>query len=205
MFSRKPEKNNKKAIHGELNGLLSGFLTCKRLQAAKPYIKGCNRICDIGCGIYRWENIISNDAHYVGLDIEKDVIDYNKKHFGYTFYVRNIEQEDLADLGDGYDLVIMLAVLEHFAQPVIVLEKIKRLLSPNGLIVLTTPHPYGERILNYGARLRIFSNDKHTHHQLLNKRMIMETAKISGFKILKYKQFLFGFNQLILLSQKEIQ
>ena len=200
MFSRKPEKNNRKAIHGELNGLLSGFLARKRLQAVKPYIKGCNRICDIGCGIYCWEGIIDRNTHYVGLDIEDDIIRYNREHFRQTFYTKDVERNDLTDLGTDYDLVIMLAVLEHFTQPGLVLKTVRNILAPNGLVILTTPHPCSNFVLNAGAKIRLFSNDKHTHHELFNRCRINEIAEAGKFRLKGYKRFLFGFNQLAVLA-----
>lgn len=200
MFFRKSENKNKEVVRGELNGLLSGFLTRKRLQAVKSSIEGKNRICDIGCGIYCWEDIIPSETYYVGLDIERDIVTYNCAHFEHSFYTRNVEKEDLDDLDANFDLVIMLAMLEHFDHPAPVLKKVKKLLAPNGLIVLTTPHPYGNLILEFGAKLHIFSDDKHTHNQLMDKTMISEAAKDAGLKILKYKRFLFGLNQMALLS-----
>ena len=195
---------NNKPIQGELNGLLSGFLARKRIRAVTPFIKGRSRICDIGCGIYNWSDVIDSKIHYVGLDIEDEIIKYNQEHFEHAFYVKDIEHDDLGEVGIDYDLVIMLAVLEHFNEPEVVLKKVKDILAVNGFVALTTPHPCGNFILEVGAKIRLFSDDKHIHNRLLNKQMINQAAKVAGLKVLKYKRFLFGCNQLVLLSHENI-
>lgn len=196
--------SNNKRIQGELNGLLSGFLVRKRIRAVLPFVKSSSRICDIGCGIYSWSDLVDSKTYYVGLDIGNEIIEYNQEHFGHAFYVKDIEQDGLADLGENYDLVIMLAVLEHFNNPELVLKKVKGILAHNGIIALTTPHPCGNLILEVGAKLRIFSDDKHIHNRLLNKRMIYDAAKVAGLKVIKYKRFLFGCNQFVLMSQRGV-
>lgn len=196
------EKN--KPIQGELNGLLSGFLTRKRNRVVMPFIKGCSRICDIGCGIYSWSDLIDSKVHYVGLDIKDEIVKYNQEHFSHAFYVKDIEHDGLGEVGTDYDLVIMLAVLEHFNKPDVVLKKVKGILATNGLVVLTTPHPCGNLMLEFGAKIHIFSDDKHTHNRLLNKRMINKAAKVAGLKVLKYNRFLFGCNQFVLLSHENL-
>ncbi len=187
------------SIAGDLNGLLSGFLVRKRIEAVKPFLAGRKRICDIGCGVFRWDSMLAEEVSYTGIDAEEDIVRYNQGHFAHEFYKKNIEEDSLQDIGGSFDLVIMLAVIEHFRQPDAVLRKLQSILSPQGIIVLTTPHPCGDSILNLGARIGLFSNDKRTHHTLLNRRLLGEISLSAGFRVREYRRFLFGFNQLAIL------
>lgn len=191
-------------IPGNMNGILSRYLIKKRIKAIKPYLKGKKRILDIGCGVFRWQNLLSTDVEYIGIDREEAIIKYNQNHFHYQFFSTNVETDDLSFCGDNFDLIIMLAVIEHFNRPDIVLKKLKFMLNPRGVIVLTTPHPTGNFILNFGAKIGIFSRDKHNHHKLLNHKAIKELVCASGYKIIKYECFLSGFNQLAVLIKETI-
>lgn len=200
MFIKKRKTNRKEIISGDLNGLFSGFLARKRMEAVLPFVKKSNRICDIGCGVFRWDGILPAEADYTGIDIEEDIVRHNKNISKHNFLVKDVEQDDLKDIGEGFDLILMLAVIEHFKRPDTALQKLKDILAPDGSIVLTTPHPCGDIILNIGAKICLFSSDKHTHNDLLNKHMIIETAVSAGLKVKEYKRFLFGLNQFAILG-----
>ena len=69
-------------------------------------------------------------------------------------------------------------------------------------MVLTTPHPAGNYILNLGAKLGIFARDKHQHKELLNRQKIDQIVNASNLNLSRYQRFLFGFNQLAILEKK---
>jgi 2-polyprenyl-3-methyl-5-hydroxy-6-metoxy-1,4-benzoquinol methylase len=187
-------------IPGDMDGILSQYLARKRIEAVKPYLKDKKKILDIGCGVFRWQNLLPAGAEYIGFDYQGTVIKYNQSHFPHQFFRANAETDDLSFCGGNFDLIMMLAAIEHFRQPEVVLKKIKRRLSPQGMVVLTTPHLVGNLILNLGAKFRIFSQDKETHYSLLNYQKIKRLALLTGYKIAIYKRFLAGFNQLVVLK-----
>lgn len=193
----------KKAIQGDLNGLLSSFLIKQRQNTVTPYLDKKKNILDLGCGIYRWGDFLQADTSYTGVDIEAEIVSYNKKHYPeYTFYQKNLDQEELSLPEDEFDLVIMLAVLEHLEKPVKVLKEVKKTLQDDGIIILTTPHPRGENVLEVGSKVKIFSQDKHQHQPLFNREKIQDIVEQAELKIVEFQSFLLGFNQKIILSKK---
>lgn len=199
-MDRKPLFMKKQHIEGDLNGFFSAFLIKKRLEVLKPYLKGKKRILDVGCGIFRMGPLLPSNAEYTGIDFADSIIAYNKSRFNHAFYCLDVEQNSLPDFGKPFDLIIMLAAIEHFADPVPVLMKLKAHLSPDGVIVFTTPHPCGERVLNIGSELGLFSRDKDQHHALMPFGEIKKLSRLAGFDLVAYKRFLFGFNQLAVLT-----
>lgn len=195
-------KNKHDHVTGELNGFLSGYLVKKRQAAILPYLKGRQRALDVGCGIFRWQGLLPQKLQYVGIDREKSIIEHNRSHFNYEFFKVDLDSDGLKNLGKKFDLILMAAVIEHLDKPAAVLKRLSLLLQSDGIIVLTTPHPMGNCILNYGAKIRIFSRDKHQHHELLNRQGIGKIAKSGSFKITAYKRFLCGFNQLAVLEKE---
>lgn len=189
-------------IQGELNGLLSNFLAKRRQQIIKPYIREKNKVLDLGCGIFRWENYIRDEMSYTGIDIEADIISYNKIHYpDHHFVLKDLDEEILSFPENYFDLIIMLAILEHLKNPVKVLCELKNILTNDGIIIISTPHPRGERILNLGSKIKLFSQDKHQHQPLIDANKMQEIASQSNLKIISIQYFLFGFNQKIILGK----
>ena len=191
----------KSKVAGDMNGLFSGYLIKKRTDTIRPYLKNKKKICDIGCGIFRWQEMLSPAADYIGVDSLQAIVGYNRKHFKYKFFCLDIEADSLECLGNDFDLIIMSAVIEHFADPLKVLRKLSPLLSPCGQIIVTTPHPKGNLILNWGVLLQFFSNDKHTHNDLLDHSALTKLANDACYELREYKRFLMGFNQLVVLEK----
>jgi 2-polyprenyl-3-methyl-5-hydroxy-6-metoxy-1,4-benzoquinol methylase len=193
----------RKTVQGDLNGLLSNFLIKQRQNTVKPYLDKKRNILDLGCGVFRWNNLLQPATSYTGVDIELDIISFNKKHYPeYSFYQKNLDKEELSLPQNNFDFVIMLAVLEHLEKPVKVLNEVRKTLQDDGIIILTTPHPRGENVLEIGSKVRIFSQDKHQHQPLFNREKIQDIAEQAKLKIVEFQTFLLGFNQKIILSKE---
>lgn len=188
-------------VSGDMNGLVSGYLIKKRIDALKPYVKNKKKICDIGCGIFRWQRLLASDTEYVGIDSLQSIVEYNSKYFKHNFFCLDIETADIGGIGNEFDLIIMSAVIEHFRDPLAILKKLASILKRDGQIALTTPHPRGDIILNWGARFKIFSNDKYTHNDLLDYEAIKKLAVNADYKLLEYRRFLMGLNQVAVLAR----
>ena len=193
----------RKTVQRDLNGLLSNFLIKQRQNTVKPYLDKKRNILDLGCGVFRWNNLLQPATSYTGVDIELDIISFNKKHYPeYSFYQKNLDKEELSLPQNNFDFVIMLAVLEHLEKPVKVLNEVRKTLQDDGIIILTTPHPRGENVLEIGSKVRIFSQDKHQHQPLFNREKIQDIAEQAKLKIVEFQTFLLGFNQKIILSKE---
>lgn len=189
-------------IPGDLNGFMSPYLHRRRIAAVRPYLRGCRRILDIGCGVLRRQDLLPPDAEYVGVDCEESVIQHNRAHAApFEFVVADVECDGLSACGKGFDAVVMLAVLEHLHDPQNVLAKLASLLNPDGIIAATVPHPAGETILNLGSRFRIFAQDKHQHHSMLDYEGLRRLANDAHYRLATYKRFLWGFNQLVIFRK----
>lgn len=190
-------------IQGDLDGLLSKFLINQRQNIVKPYFQGKKNILDLGCGIFRWGDYIQQNVFYTGVDIESEIIAYNQTNFPqFSFFQNNIDQEKLSFPDDSFDLVIMLAIIEHLSNPVKILQEVRRVLANGGVIVASTPHPRGETILEMGSKIKIFSQDKHQHQPLLDKKQMLAVASDAELKIIEFEPFLLGFNQKIVMQKR---
>jgi hypothetical protein len=86
--------------------------------------------------------------------------------------------------------------------PGVYLKQFADLLKPGGQIVLTTPHPSYEWIHTAGAKVHIFSPEAHEDHEdLLNADTLAEVASPLSLRLKVSKRFMFGANQLFVLTR----
>ena len=182
------------------SGLLEGFLAKLRADKANKIIsqnlkKG--KILDIGCGSYPYFLIQAkfNEKHGIDPSLKLSEIIDNKL---------NLQTIDITKtrppFSDNYfDVVTMLAVFEHIDNDklIFVLKEIKRVLKKEGLLIITTPAPWADKLLHQMARLGLISSEEiHEHKTHYTKSKIEEILIVSGFKDKKIKSgyFELGFN-----------
>lgn len=113
----------------------------------------------------------------------------------------NVEEEDVASI-ERFNVVLMLAVIEHFAQPAEVLRNVKDLLIAGGCIIVTTPRPRGKKVLEIGPRAGLCSSESREEHRaLMGKEELHGLAARCGLCRTLYRMFLFGMNQLAVFSE----
>jgi 2-polyprenyl-3-methyl-5-hydroxy-6-metoxy-1,4-benzoquinol methylase len=166
------------------------------MRISQEYLRG--RVLDFGCN--DGPLLAFCDAeNYVGLDIAEAGLERARaKHPGVRF-VSAIEP------GEKFDTIAALAMIEHVPNPGGLLEQWAGMLAPGGRIVLTTPHPRMEWAHTVGAKLKVFSSEAHDEHEdLLDRPKMAELAAKAGLRILVYKRFLFGANQLFVLAPVKV-
>lgn len=98
------------------------------------------RVLDIGGGTGRIPDLLRKSSRRV-TDIQVVDIDPDAKapveEKGYSYFEGTIEQ---FETGKRFELVLMLNLLEHVADPKAVLQKAGSLLAPGGIIVIKTPN-----------------------------------------------------------------
>jgi 2-polyprenyl-3-methyl-5-hydroxy-6-metoxy-1,4-benzoquinol methylase len=170
-------------------GKLSPWLRRQRMQAVAPHLQG--RVLDFGCGSGALADLVRPDR-YVGYDRDAESVTKARAlHPDHRF-----EFEPPAANGD-FRTVACLAVIEHVSDPVDFVRTLATYMQRDGLIVLTTPHPYFEWAHTFGARIGLFSHAAHEEHEsLLDKARLSDVASAAGLALQDYQRFLGGANQL---------
>lgn len=125
-----------------------------------------SRVLDIGCssGNFGVELIERKDCVVDG--IELDLGDYREaKRKLRNTYQLNIETDNINSIKDRYDVIYFGDVVEHLVNPVPTLEKVKKLLNRNGIIVFSIPN-----MAHVTIRLLMLKGDfEYTETGLLDK------------------------------------
>jgi len=114
-------------------------------EFALDYVKN-NKVLDYGCGTGYGTYMLAKSAQtVVGVDVSDEAIDYAKENF----VSDNLLFKSIDEIGvEKYDVIVSFQVIEHVPNDKAYLKKIKGLLNPGGVLLLTTPNKQG-RAFNY--------------------------------------------------------
>lgn len=167
-----------------------------------PYIRG--DVLDVGCGEGRLlEYCRERISSYCGIDRSRAIIDELARRYPeHRFEMADIEEGPL-DLGMQFDVVAMVAVVEHVLNQKRLFEQARDALRDGGVIVVTTPTPWGNDIVHRsGAALGLFSPEAAADHCVVyNRQRFTLLASRVGLRVKAYKRFEFGCNQLVVLER----
>jgi len=134
----------------------------KQLEDAKEELAFINalppgNILDVGCGLGHLLSGVNAAWNKFGVDISKWATDRAKKYgkiFNGTLYQAKYES-------DMFDAVILYHVLEHLFDPIQLLIEIRRVLKPNGKLILGTPNFTSEVAQRFNTKFRLLKDVGH--------------------------------------------
>jgi len=110
----------------------------KRVEAIEKVVLKKGKMLDIGCATgFFMKAARDNKWRVEGIEISEYAASYAKEHFGFKVYSKDFLTLSLPE--KTYDVITLWDVIEHFNNPTAALIKIRKLLKPNGILVLSTP------------------------------------------------------------------
>ncbi|WP_300365140.1 class I SAM-dependent methyltransferase [Brachyspira sp.] len=178
------------------------FLGEYRFNMVKPSIikyENC-KLLDVGCGTEC--KLLKGIEKYIdfgiGIDFKPPELKTNKLETIKLTLENKLPFED-----ESFDIVTMLAVLEHLSYADDILKEINRVLKPGGRLILTVPSKIAKPILEFMAyNLKIIDRvEIEDHKKYYNKKDILYSAKLSNFIVEKHKYFQLGCNNFAILRK----
>jgi SAM-dependent methyltransferase len=142
-------------------------------------------VLDVGCGDRIYEQFITCKK-YIGIDIEQSGRSSDKKLPDMYF-----DGLDIPFNNNFFDFIICTEVLEHAIDPEYLCAEMRRVLKPNGLLLITVPSMWGEHEVPFDFR-------RYTSFG------IELLAKNSSLEIVKYQKEKPGIDAYIQLGCSEI-
>lgn len=174
-----------------------------RIKKVLPVIqktKNCS-ILDIGCG---W------NARFL-----KYIEPYINKGVGIDFKAPNIQTEKIRTIrttimnklpfeDSSFNVITMMAVLEHLENPLEIIQEIDRVAQIGGQLVLTVPSKISKPVLEFLAyKIHIINEQEiKDHKHYYNKKDLYDLFKYTHFKIIKHYYFQLGLNNFCLLKKE---
>jgi SAM-dependent methyltransferase len=156
------------------------------------------RVLELGCGYRATQLLALRDRLEHGTGVDFKIAPELKAHAGFTFRESAIE-EALPQLAEGaFDVVLVISVLEHVAEPLALLTRVHRLLRPGGVLLINVPTWRGKTFLEFSAfRLGLSPKVEMDDHKMYyDKRDLWPLLVRAGFKPseLRLRYHKFGLN-----------
>ncbi|HDY67932.1 MAG TPA: class I SAM-dependent methyltransferase [Candidatus Scalindua sp.] len=153
-------------------------------------------ILDIGCnqGYFERYYLIGKAEKVRAIDIDPQAIEYAQMKDGEEYYVC-CNSASLPFLDREFDKVLCLDTLEHVDDEKKTISEIKRVLKPNGLLVLSTPNDF----LNFMdlSNIRVNFPKVREIYRRLRRKSQSDVSKFQfhrHYSVKQLRQMLIGFN-----------
>jgi SAM-dependent methyltransferase len=155
-------------------------------------------VLELGCGYHATQLIALKPKLKRGIGVDFHIAPELQSLDGFAFHEGTIE-ETLPKLeNEMVDVVLLISVLEHLADPHFALQSAWRLLKPSGLLLINVPTWIGKRFLELSAfRLGLSPKVEMDDHKMYyGKRDLWPILVRSGFKPsqIRLKYHKFGLN-----------
>lgn len=133
------------------------------------------RVLDVGCGSGVTSfGLKKLGAHVEGIDLDIDAVNFVRKELGIKCNYGSV-----ADLEGEFDIIILFDFIEHPLNPLPILIKCKRMLRPNGLILMWTPNSTFAHLENEPILFRV----DFEHMQYLSLKTCIYLADLLGLDV----------------------
>jgi 2-polyprenyl-3-methyl-5-hydroxy-6-metoxy-1,4-benzoquinol methylase len=165
----------------------------KRFEAWVPdeALKDGKTVLDVGCGEgFCMEHFRKIGYEVTGLDFSREGMEMHNKHltehtrFGDVYELLN----ETIESGKTFSVIILKHVLEHVLDPEGLLQRLKKLVSPNGVIIILVPNDFSS------LQLKLVEEEKVTpfwiappeHLSYWTREGLERFVDENGYKVLKY-------------------
>jgi glycosyltransferase involved in cell wall biosynthesis len=164
-------KPSEDSSHGRISTLLS--------------TRAPSKILDLGCSSGLLAERLREMGHHVtGVDITEIEGVCERTN---AFFKADLSEGIPPEAGTGFDLVLAADVLEHIADPGRLLRQIRRVLSPDGSVIVCVPN-FAHWYPRSRSTLGVFDYDQRgildsTHLRFFTRRSIRKMLERNGFPI----------------------
>lgn len=154
------------------------YLLARELAAGKD-------VLDIACGEGYGSALLAARARQVtGVDISSEIIAWaSRKYQADNLRYREGSATAIPLDENSVDLVVSFETIEHLAEQEAMLREIKRVLRPQGVLIISSPDKYEYSDIPgfhnefhvrelYAEEFERLLNDNFTHHQMLGQRIV---------------------------------
>ncbi len=157
---------------------------------------------DLGCGRATMLRYLPRATLYTGVEREPGLVDELRAgHPGHRFVVADLDGVFPA-LGERYDTVLLLAVLEHLGNPGEVIRRCHDLLLPGGSMVITVPTRLGELVHRVLAAARLVNPEvSRAHLWRFDASSLRELFEGLDGEVAVHRLFQLGCNRMVVFRK----
>jgi 2-polyprenyl-3-methyl-5-hydroxy-6-metoxy-1,4-benzoquinol methylase len=155
----------------------------KRWDSVRQYVKS-GTLLDVGCATGIFLSFMKDNARWnlEGLEMSPEAAQSARDEFNLKVVTGTLENADLPE--NFYDAITLWDVLEHLADPSLALQKIQRLLKPEGLLVFRVPNADSWDLKVFKEFWSGFEPPR--HYYVYNQATLNRLLDKNGFKVKKF-------------------
>lgn len=189
--------NTKKGFINSTYQSVRKYTLLKKLQLISKYFK-TGKILDIGCGTGEFLNICKNAKwNVIGIEPSPDARKMAIENFGLDVKeeseIKNLEPE-------SFNIITMWHVLEHVPNLNERIEDLKRLIKPNGVIIIAVPNCESLDAKIYKENWAAYDVPRHLYH--FTPKDIESIFKKHDLEMFKILPMIFDSFYVSMLSEK---
>lgn len=183
--------------------ILEPLLRKMRIAKILPVLRRFQecQMLDVGCG---WEARLLREvepyiAHGTGVDFKAPDVQTEKIRTLQATLDKKLPFDDAS-----FDVVTMLAVLEHLAEPEAIVFEVNRVLKPGGVFVGTVPSTWSKPVLEFlSFKLNIVNPDEiRDHKQYFNRELLSALFEKAGFVNFSHHYFQLWMNNFFCAERR---
>lgn len=182
--------------------ILEPILRSLRIRKVLPVIRQYPDCCllDVGCG---WDyRLLKTLKPFIksGIGIDYKV---QESESGKIKTIQMIMANTLPFAAESFDVITLLAVLEHLSDPLGMIKEIERILKKDGRLVMTVPSKAAQPVLEFlSYRLKIICADEIREHKKYYDRDELEKLfSQTGMAIECHRYFQLGMNNFCVVKK----
>ncbi len=181
---------------------LEPILRQLRIRRVLPTIRRYPDCCllDIGCGWdYRLLTILEPFIKSgIGIDCKVEELENGK-----IKTIKMIIADVLPFASGSFDVITMLAVLEHLSDPMNMVKEIERVLKNDGRLVITVPSKSAQPVLEFlSYRLKIVNTDEiRDHKKYYNRDELKKLFSQTGMIMERHEYFQLGMDNFCIIKK----
>jgi len=165
-------------------------------------------VLELGCGFRATLLVALEDRLKHGAGVDFQIAPELRAREKFTFYEGTIEETLPKLAGRSFDVVLLISVLEHLADPLLVIQSGREMLKPSGVLLINVPTWRGKRFLEFSAfRLGLSPKlEMDDHKMYYDKRDLWPLLVRAGFKPsqIKLRYHKFGLNLFAVARREDV-
>jgi SAM-dependent methyltransferase len=168
-----------------------------RARMARSWIPQGARVLDVGC---HQGEFLDSLGDWIGPSVGLDPLTAPRRAARYQL-VPELLREPAPWPEASFDVVVLLATLEHIPNKDPVARECFRLLRPGGRVLLTVPSPWVDPIMAVLCRLRLAKGMSLEEHHGFDPCTTPSIFVPSGFALERWQRFQLGLNHLFVFRK----
>ena len=165
-------------------------------------------VLELGCGFRAAQLVALAPRLKRGVGVDFQLAPELASLEKFTFHEGTIEETLVTLTGQMFDAVLLISVLEHLRDPLFVIEAVRGLLSPSGVLLINVPTWRGKTFLEFSA-FRVGLSPKvemDDHKMYYDKRDLWPVLVRAGFRpsLIKLRYHKFGLNLFAVARREDV-